>query len=55
MFNVFLTVNPDTGFALYRDQYKFLGCFQSLTEASKKIGRDVFDRFCEVYSIDFKV
>lgn len=50
MFKVYLTVNPVTNCALYDDQRKFLGIFDSIPEAISQLGRDMVDRFCSIYT-----
>lgn len=46
MINIFLTIDPKTGRALYDDESKLLGKFYSVTEAEHKLG-DLL-RYCSI-------
>lgn len=46
MINIFLTIDPDTGRALYDNESKLLGKFYSVSEAEHKLG-DLL-RFCSI-------
>ena len=44
---VYLTVDPETGRALYDDESKFMGVFDSVLDAAKQLGDDVLS-FCNI-------
>jgi len=45
MYKVYLTVDPSTGRALYRDEEKFMGSFESILAAAKALGDSILN-FC---------
>lgn len=45
MVKVYVSIDPKTGRALYRDEEEFLGAFESMFAAVQAIGQD-FVRFC---------
>jgi hypothetical protein len=47
MFKVFLTIDPQTMRALYDDEAKLLGIFQSMSEAEEALG-DMLN-FCSIH------
>jgi hypothetical protein len=49
MLKVFLTTDPQTRRALYDDEAKLLGIFQSISEAEKALG-DML-KFCTIRSV----
>ncbi|MEI7841990.1 MAG: hypothetical protein WCI39_03065 [Gallionellaceae bacterium] len=46
MIKIFLTIDPDTGRALYDDESELLGRFYSVTEAEHQLG-DLL-RYCSI-------
>lgn len=51
MINIFLTTDPETGRALYDNETKFLGLFQSINDAEEALG-DIL-KFCSIHPAPF--
>ncbi len=49
MFKIFLTIDPQSGRGLYDNESRFLGVFNSLSEAEKSLGQLL--NFCSICSL----
>lgn len=49
MFKIFLTIDPQSGRGLYDNESRFLGVFNSLSEAEKSLGQLL--NFCSIRSL----